>query len=138
MSLKRLIVGMAMFISVSFVLSGSAAAAWNPFGDGTGCGSGEGGSSSAACQDSATQSGKNGEDPLTGPDGLIMDITNVVAFVAGAAAVIIIVLAGLRMVTSSGSSEDIAGARRALIYAVVGLIVISLARIIVGFVISAL
>jgi hypothetical protein len=42
------------------------------------------------------------------------------------------------MVTSGGSTEDIAGARRALIYAVVGLIVIALARVIIGLILGML
>jgi hypothetical protein len=136
MIIKRLLLSLTLLMGLSLAASGSAvAASWNPFDDA--CQSG--GDKSAVCQDSQKQASDSANgDPITGPNGLIIKIANVIAFVAGAAAVIIIILAGLRMVTSGGSSEDVAGARRALIYAAVGLAVISLSRIIVGFIIGSL
>lgn len=77
-------------------------------------------------------------NPLTGQDGLILKVANIIAIVAGAAAVIIIVLAGLRYVTSGGSAEDISGAKRTIIYAIVGLLVIAMSRFILGLIMSAL
>ncbi len=100
-------------------------AAWNPFAEVCN----NGGSGSAVCEDR----GPSGGNPLTGSDGVIMKIVNIIAVIAGAAAVIIIILAGLRYVTSGGSSDDLVGAKRTLIYAVVGIIVIVLARTIVAF-----
>lgn len=133
--MKKILASLAISFGLLFALPSSAAAAWNPFGDAC---SGAG-ADSAACQDAKSQAGSSGnQDPLTGSDGLLMKITNVVAVIAGIAAVIIIVLAGLRMVTSGGSTEDIAGARRALIYAVVGLAVIALARVIIGLILGML
>lgn len=87
--------------------------------------------SSAVCEDKSRTA-----DPITGTSGLIMKIVNVIAFAAGAAAIIIIILAGLRFVTSGGSSDDVAGARRTLTYAVVGLIVLVLARTLVAFILG--
>lgn len=133
--MKKILASLAISFGLLFALPGSAVAAWNPFSDAC---SGAG-ADSAACQDAKSQSGsRNNQDPLTGSDGLLMKITNIVAAIAGIAAVIIIVLAGLRMVTSGGSTEDIAGARRALIYAVVGLVVIALARVIIGLILGML
>jgi hypothetical protein len=85
---------------------------------------------SAVCQ---TQQKDN---PLTGSNGLIVKITRVVAIVAGITAVIIIMLAGLRYITSSGDATQAAQARKGIIYALVGLIVIIVAQFIISFVIS--
>ena len=67
-----------------------------------------------------------------------MKVVNLVAVIAGAAAVIIIILAGLRYIQSGGNSEDVTGARRAIIYAVVGLIFIVLARSLIALVLKGL
>lgn len=93
------------------------------------------GSSSAVCSDNTAKNKNN--NPLTGDGGLLSKISNIIAVFAGVAAVIIIMIAGFRMVTSSGNADNIAGARRAIIYASVGLIVIVLARFLVGLAISA-
>ncbi|MDB5169978.1 MAG: hypothetical protein JWN82_374 [Candidatus Saccharibacteria bacterium] len=120
--LLTLLVGVFMLLA-----SPHASAAWNPF-SGVDCTTGNG---SAVCEDKGT-----GADPISGPHGLIIKVVNIVAFIGGLAAVIIIVLAGLRFITSGGSSEDVAGARRALIYAAVGLAVLALARTLVVFIIN--
>lgn len=112
------------------VATPGSASAWNPFG-GLRCN--DGGQGSAVCEDQGKTT-----NPLTGPDGLILQVADILAFAAGVIAIIIIILAGLRFVTANGSSEDIAAARRTLIYAVVGLVVIVLSRALVGFVIGRL
>jgi hypothetical protein len=56
----------------------------------------------------------------------------------GAAAVLIIVLAGFRYILSQGSPNEIATARNAIIYSSVGLVVIMFAFAIVNFVITGL
>jgi len=110
----------------------SSAAAWNPFGAlDNSC---KNASDSAVCQDR----GKGGKNPLTGNDGIVMNVINILAVVAGIAAVIIIVLAGLKMVQASGSTDDIASARRTIIYAIVGLVVIVLSRSLLALVLSKL
>lgn len=69
------------------------------------------------------------------PDRL-RDIVNILLFVLGAIAVIIIVIGGLRYVLSSGDAGAIKGAKDTILYAVVGLIVALLAYAIVNFVIT--
>jgi hypothetical protein len=121
---------------VSLVVIFTAAlpvAAWDPFG-GAGCDAA--GANSTVCTDAKQQVGKS--NPLTGSNGLILKVANIVAAIAGVAAVIIIVLAGLRLVQSGGSSEDVAGARRTIIYALVGLVVIVISRTILGLILNAL
>jgi hypothetical protein len=58
------------------------------------------------------------------------------SLVAGIAAVIMIIIAGLKMITAQGDAGAIASARNTLIYALVGLVVVALAQFIVHFVLS--
>ena len=61
---------------------------------------------------------------------------HLLSFVAGVIAVIMIIIAGLRYITSQGSSEATAGARNTIIYAVIGIAVVVLSQVIVRFVVS--
>ena len=65
-------------------------------------------------------------------------IVNVMSFSVGLGAVLIIVLAGFRMVTSNGDSNQVAQSRKAIIYAVVGMIIAVAAYAIVNFILDAL
>lgn len=85
-------------------------------------------SSSAACTSTSSS------NPIAGPDGILLKITNIIAYLAGAAAVIIIVVAGLYFITANGDASKVASARSAVIYAVIGLVVIIAARALVIFV----
>lgn len=75
-------------------------------------------------------------DPITGSNGIITTIANLLAWTAGGLAIIIIIFAGFRFVKSGGDASKVAQARETILYAAVGLIVIVLARLIVGLVIS--
>ncbi len=77
-------------------------------------------------------------DPITGSNGIITTIANLLAWTAGGLAIIIIIFAGFRFVKSSGDPSKVSQARETILYAAVGLIVIVLARLIVGLVISKL
>lgn len=90
------------------------------------------GNKPAACADS------DGTNPITGNNGLIIKIANIITVIAGLAAVIIIVLSGLRFVTANGDAGKVSGARTAIIYALVGLVIIASARFIIGLVTSNL
>ncbi|HET7060361.1 MAG TPA: hypothetical protein VFH99_03550 [Candidatus Saccharimonadales bacterium] len=64
-------------------------------------------------------------------------IVNIFSIIVGAAAIIMIIYAGFRYITSGGSSERIGSAKTTLIYAIIGLVVVALAQILVHFVLSA-
>jgi hypothetical protein len=79
----------------------------------------------------------------TGPGGCTNDvgITNVIktvvsvlSYIVGVAAVIMIIIGGLRYVTSGGDSNNISSAKNTIIYAIVGLVIAALAQVIVRFV----
>ncbi|HET9850407.1 MAG TPA: pilin [Candidatus Saccharimonadales bacterium] len=76
--------------------------------------------------------------PNAGPDlsATIAHVVNILSVLAGAIAVIMIIVAGLRFVTSAGSENAVAGAKKTITFAVIGLIVVALAQIIVHFVLN--
>lgn len=61
---------------------------------------------------------------------------NILSLVAGIAAVIMIIISGLKFITAQGDASGVASARTSLIYALVGLVVAALAQVIVHFVLS--
>lgn len=90
----------------------------------------------AQANDPAICNSRGGSDPITGSNGVLSKATTVVAFVAGAAAVIFIVFAGIKYITAQGDPSQISSAKQSLIYAAVGLVVVVLARQIITFVLS--
>jgi hypothetical protein len=91
----------------------------------------EGGASSPVC--TATES-----NTVTGNNGLISTIANIVAWATGVIAVFMIIFSGFRFITAGGDSAKISSARNTILYSAIGLVVIVLARIIVSFVINNL
>lgn len=68
----------------------------------------------------------------TTDDALLTNILNVVYSVIGMIAVLIIVICGIMITTSDGDSQKVATARRGIIYALVGLLIVVSAFIITG------
>jgi hypothetical protein len=77
-----------------------------------------------------------GNEAETRVNSLIANIVNLLSFIVGIVAVIMIVIAGFRYITSGGDSSKVSGAKSALIYAIVGLIIVALAQLIVQFVLN--
>ena len=127
-SLSRLSLWLAAAITAALLLvalAPQAASAVDFFG-----GVCEGaGSGSAACSG-------DGKDNISGPNGVILKAAELISIIAGIAAVIVIMIAGIMFITASGDSGKISTARKTIVYAVVGLVVIVLARTIIIFVIG--
>jgi len=66
----------------------------------------------------------------------IKTVTNVLLFVLGAIAVIMIIIGGIRYTTSNGDSGQVTSAKNTILYAVVGLVIALLAYAIVNFVVD--
>ena len=64
----------------------------------------------------------------------IKNVTNMLVFIIGAIAVIMIIIGGIRYVTSAGDQAAITGAKNTILYAIVGVIVALAAYAIVNFV----
>lgn len=73
-------------------------------------------------------------DPDPG-NSQLQDILNLVLTICGALAVLVIVVAGFRFITSRGNPGETSQARNAIIYALIGLIVVMFAFSIVNFVV---
>lgn len=69
---------------------------------------------------------------------LIQNIINILLFIAGAVAVVMIILGGIRYITSNGDQAQVKAAKDTILYSVVGLVVAILAFSIVNFVVSKL
>jgi len=67
----------------------------------------------------------------------IKTIVNIMLYVLGAIAVIMIVIGGIRYTTSNGDSSSITGAKNTILYAIVGLVIAILAYAIVNFVLTS-
>ena len=76
--------------------------------------------------------------PTAGDDGsgLLTAILNIVYFVAGTVAVIVIIVAGLMYTVSAGDVNRITRAKNMILYSVVGLVVVVAAFAITNFVIG--
>lgn len=74
---------------------------------------------------------------LFGTTGVFSTISNVLLFVIGAIAVIMIVIGGLRYVISGGDSSQVQAAKNTILYALIGVIIAILAYAIVNFVVGS-
>jgi len=67
---------------------------------------------------------------------IIKTIINILSAIGGIIAVILIIVGGIKYMTSAGDSNAAANARNTIIYALVGLVVVAFAQIIVRFVLQ--
>lgn len=77
----------------------------------------------------------------TNPDligGILKNVINFILYLAGTIAVIVIVIGGLRYITSDGDPQKASQARNSIIYALIGLAVAVLSFSIVNFVVGQL
>jgi len=65
------------------------------------------------------------------------DVVNILLYIIGAIAVIMIIFGAIRYTTSGGDSSHVKAAKDTILYAVVGLVVAILAYAIVNFVVGA-
>ena len=95
-----------------------------------------------ACQALGGASGSAGASSCaTSPAGPDVNSTlktgiNVFSFIVGFAAIIMIVVGGLKYIISNGDSSNINSAKNTILYAIIGLVVVALAQIIVRFVLD--
>ncbi len=88
------------------------------------------------CGTCAANGGTCPDKPANSLSDTVTSAINILSVVGGLAAVIMIIIAGFRYVTSAGNAEAAKGARQTILYAVIGLIIISFAQLIVHFVLK--
>ncbi len=123
--MKRFIAGLAALLCIFMVPATASAANYNPFS--SACSPATGSNSSSACS-------VNGKDPVTGVNGVLRKVTTIIAFIAGVAAVIVVVIGGFEYITSNGDPQKAASARKAIIGACIGIVIIVVAQSLVIFV----
>lgn len=69
-------------------------------------------------------------------NSIIRTIINILSFIVGIAAVIMIIVAGLKYIMSGGESAQTASAKNTLLFAIVGLVVAVMAQFIARFVLG--
>lgn len=90
----------------------------------------EGAQNSTLCKDA-----KSNQDPFLGPNGLFADILQLITIAVGVAAVIMIIIGGIKYITSGGDPASVSSAKNTLLYAVIGIVVVLFAQALVLFVI---
>jgi hypothetical protein len=124
-----------MLLSLLAVGFSSRVAAFDPFGgskDPTICNQTDAsGNQSPVCV-------ADGTNPFIKPNGIISKIADIIAFLTGLAAVIFIIVGGFQYIQSSGDSGKVNSAKNTILYAVIGLVVVVVARSVVGFIVGKL
>ena len=69
-------------------------------------------------------------------DSVIKTVVKILGIVAGVLAVIMIIVSGIKYITSGGDSSKVASAKNALIYAIVGIVIVALSQFIVRYVLG--
>lgn len=69
-------------------------------------------------------------------NNLVATVINIFSWIVGIIAVIMIIIGGIKYVTSGGDSNNISSAKTTIIYAIIGLVVVALAQVIVKFVLN--
>ena len=130
--IKQLFLALALLLVVVFTVPGlSFAAGTDLFDPKATCSNPEARKESAACNAST-------DNPISGTNGVIIKIANIVTYIAGAAAVIVMIYSGLKFITAAGDSAKVKNARDTVLYALIGVAVIVLSRSLIIFVIHKL
>jgi hypothetical protein len=85
------------------------------------------GGSASSCKGNAGTDGLN---------KLLVQVVNIFSGVVGVVAVLMIIIGGFRYITSGGDSNKVGTAKNTLIYAIIGLVIVTLSQIIVRFVLQ--
>lgn len=78
------------------------------------------------------------DDGNTTINNIIKQVVNIFSLVVGIVAVIMIIVGGLKYITSGGDSSSVSSAKNTILYAIIGLVIVALAQFIVRFVFARL
>jgi len=67
---------------------------------------------------------------------ILSTIINVLSLMVGLTAVIMIIVAGFKYITSGGDTSKVTSAKNALVYAIIGVVIVGLAQFMVHFVLK--
>lgn len=94
----------------------------------------------AACESQGGKASRSGgcNESVNSLSSIIQTVANILLFLVGAVAVIMLIIGGFRYVTSNGDAAAIKGAKDTILYAIIGIIVAFLAYAAVNFVVTSL
>jgi magnesium-transporting ATPase (P-type) len=76
------------------------------------------------------------DDTTTTFNSILTKIINIFSVIVGVIAVVMIIVGGLKYITSGGDSTKVGGAKNTILYALIGLVIVALAQVIVKFVLN--
>jgi hypothetical protein len=82
------------------------------------------------------EAGGSADDAEERVADIVRTVINIFSYVVGIISVIMIIIGGLKYITSGGDSGNVTGAKNTILYAVIGLVVVALAQLIVRFVLK--
>jgi glucose uptake protein GlcU len=89
------------------------------------------------CVSSGVDSAGGSAAKTADPGAIVKSIVNVLLFIIGAVAVIMIIIGGIRYTVSQGDQSQVSSAKNTILYAVIGLLVAIFAYAIVNFVVTS-
>jgi hypothetical protein len=69
-------------------------------------------------------------------NNILRTVIRLFSIVVGVASVVMIIIGGLKYITSGGDSGNVSGAKNTILYAIIGIVVVALAQFIVRFVLT--
>jgi uncharacterized membrane protein len=80
----------------------------------------------------------SGAANLFGTGGVFITVTNILLFIIGAIAVVMLIIGGIRYVVSAGDQNAVTSAKNTILYAIIGIVVAFLAYAAVNFITNQL
>ena len=77
----------------------------------------------------------NGAEKVT---KAVQNFINTISLIVGIVAVVMIMVGGLRYITSGGSDTSVTSAKNTILYAIIGLVIVALSQVMVRFVLTKL
>lgn len=133
--MKKILLGLFITIALCFSMGGLATAAIDP-GPPPSTNSPTDAAKRQVCQGVSGQVGGSCGGQAQSINRVMEAVLQVITVIAGLAAVIMIIMGGIKYITSEGDSTKVSSAKSTLIYAIVGIVVVVMAQAIVHFVLA--
>jgi hypothetical protein len=131
-TLKRIIVSLAVTLGLAAPVAMPAVVSAQDIEENLSCGA----NLEFVVPEGGCETDASGNTAAERVDEIVSQVINILSLAVGVVAVIMIIVGGLRYITSGGDSGNVTGAKNTILYAVVGLIVVALAQVIVRFVVD--
>ena len=85
---------------------------------------------SAVCKDKDQT-----DNPISGPHGILVKITRIIAYIAGIAAIIMLIVGGIKYIFSGGDPAKVESAKSTIVDSLIGIAIIVLGSSLIVYVI---